>query len=105
MVMPSKNGPVILSTEVLQQQMKNHWPCPNGLLTSRTVFKLNEHGDVVESFVYAYDNSLVGREKFERQYDARGNWVLEDRSKWNSLTSCFEPVEITYRTITYYGDN
>lgn len=34
--------------------------------------------------------------------DAKGNWVKEIKSAWNSKSNSLEPVEVTYRIITYY---
>jgi len=102
--------------------------CGEGFLISRDVYAYNNQGNSVERLSYTGDRSLISREVivddahertievliynphgalrsriiYVREYDMRGNWIKEIKSKWNFKVSKFEPEEITYRTITYY---
>jgi len=63
---------------------------------------LDERGLIKEAATYTHDNILISRESQAREFDARGNWVKETRSRWNAEMDSFEPFEVRERVITYY---
>lgn len=101
MIAPGKSGPVVLS-DAAAARMKGVGPCGGGYLTSRTVFMLDERGLITDVAIYTHDNTLISRERQAREFDARGNWVKETRSRWNAEIDSFEPFEVRERVITYY---
>ena len=63
---------------------------------------LDERGLITDVAIYTHDNILISREGQAREFDARGNWVKETRSRWNAEMDSFEPFEVRERVITYY---
>jgi hypothetical protein len=102
MILSSSGGEAIVLTEPVKEKMKGLSPCVDGFLTSRTVFAYDDKDDLSETSSYTHDNSLISKETYYKEYDSRGNWVKEVKSKWNFKSGKIEPVEATYRTITYY---
>lgn len=78
-----------------------------GSLVGKEEYKYDEKGNIIEMTVRNYDGSIVSRETYSYEFDKIGNWVkmvsslvvFEDGRLKN------EPVEVTYRTITYYFDD
>ncbi len=97
----SVGGMVVLS-DSMKEQMKSVAPCVDGLLTSRTVFTLDDTGNISETAIYTHDNTLIGKERYSREYDSQGNWIKEIRLKWNPALNKYESIETTNRTITYF---
>jgi hypothetical protein len=71
---------------------------------SRTVYIIDENGDVSEERMFGADDNDVTKHLFKRELDGHGNWVVE---------KAFEPGKAggkpamrllwtTYRAITYY---
>ena len=102
MLVQSGKGKMVVLSDAIKDEMKRAPAHFDSLLTSRTVFTLDDAGHITEAATYAYDNSLVNRKKYAREFDARGNWIKEAVSSWNIKSSKFEPSYVTYRTITYY---
>jgi YD repeat-containing protein len=73
--------------------------------TGKEEYRYDERGNIVEMTVRApHDNSILSREAYTYEFDAVGNWT-----KMNTFLVVFEggklsyePVEVTYRNITYY---
>lgn len=70
-------------------------------------YKYDEKGNIIEMTLRNYDGSIISRETYSYEFDKIGNWVkmvsslvvFEDGELKN------EPIEVTYRTITYYFDD
>jgi TonB family protein len=71
---------------------------------SREAYKYDERGNVVEMKILDAGGSLVGQEVYSYEFDDVGNWTVMKTSaavvEGGKLS--YEPVEVTYRTITYY---
>lgn len=76
----------------------------DGTPPTREVMTPDGKGYLAESAEYAIDGSLLRKERYTREYDTYGNWTKETRMEWvtKNGNSYFEPVEVTYRIITYY---
>ncbi len=67
-------------------------------------FKYDDKGNVIEMILRGPNNAILSREVYTYEFDSVGNWtkmmtflvVFE-----NGLR--YEPVEVTYRTISYYS--
>lgn len=74
--------------------------------TGKEEYKRDDKGNLVEMTVRGDDGSILSREVYTYEFDDVGNWtkmvtalvVFED----GKLK--YEPVELTYRNITYYFD-
>lgn len=69
-------------------------------------YKYDDKGNVIELTLHGDDGSIQGRESYSYEFDRIGNWtkmvtslVLFEDGKLK-----YEPVEVTYRKITYYFD-
>jgi YD repeat-containing protein len=62
-------------------------------------------GNVTEEHRYKADGSLLGKWRHIYAYDTRGNWIRRTTARWVTTAHVpfFEPSEMTYRTLTYYG--
>jgi hypothetical protein len=79
---------------------------PGGAMENigRDEFKYDEDGNTIEMTIYAKDNSILHKEKYEYEFDPSGNWtkmtikraLIEQDKLW------FEPTEVVYRRIAYY---
>lgn len=78
-----------------------------GSLAGKEEYKYDEKGHIVEMTLRGADGSIVSRENYTYEYDRIGNWIKMVSSlvvfEGGKLKS--EPVEVTYRTITYYFDD
>jgi Flp pilus assembly protein TadD len=76
-------------------------------LVGKEEYRYDAKGNIVEMTMKGKDGSIVSREAYEYELDRFGNWkkmvtslvVFEDGQLKR------EPIEVTYRTITYYFDN
>jgi antitoxin component YwqK of YwqJK toxin-antitoxin module len=75
----------------------------DGSLVERTVFT----GDTTRGTRYTashYDatGALTEKEQYDREFDAKGNWIKQTRSQLNLMSGTWEVLEVTLRRITYY---
>lgn len=82
------------------------YPVAGGLV-GKEEYKYDERGNIVEMTVRDERGSILSREAYNYEFDKFGNWT-------KMVTSLFvfengelkrEPVEVTYRTLTYYYDD
>jgi len=67
-------------------------------------FKYDDKGNVIEMILRGPNNAILSREVYTYEFDSVGNWtkmmtflvVFENGVR-------YEPVEVTYRTISYYA--
>lgn len=102
MIVPGGGGGSVIVSDAEKDKMKGIPPCSDGLFISRAVFTLDDAGHIAESATYTSDNSLVGKQIYAREFDARGNWIKEIMSSWNAKSKRFQKSHTRYRTITYY---
>jgi TonB family protein len=68
--------------------------------------RYDEKGNVVETTLWSDDGLLTGKEVFAYEFDELDNWKSMTKSiaVYENGNISYEPVEITYRTFTYYFD-
>jgi protein TonB len=75
-------------------------------LTGRETYKYDEKGNISEMTSFNADGSLAKKEIYTYEYDFLGNWTKMTTSvaviEGGKIS--YEPIETTYRTISYYMD-
>jgi hypothetical protein len=99
-IVPGVGMSTMLSNE-MRHRLKGRGPCADDLLTSKTVFKRDHDGHLVEVAVYTGEGVLIERNAYSREYDSHGNWTKQTQSKWTPESDRFEPVALNYRKIVY----
>jgi hypothetical protein len=76
----------------------------DGSLERRDSLTYNEGGRIVERAGFKADGTLEYKWRAVYEFDSRGNWTKETKQTWVTKNgkSFFEPMLVTYRTITYY---
>lgn len=72
----------------------------------REEYEYDDKGNITGMTLRAADNSILSKESYKYEFDAVGNWTKMIASPVISNTgkATAKPVEVTYRTITYYFD-
>ena len=78
-----------------------------GGLVGKEEYKYDERGNITEMTVRDDRGSIVSREAYSYEFDKFGNWTKMTTSLvvFENGELKREPVEITYRTVTYYFDD
>lgn len=86
--------------------VNQYFPVAGAAPTGREVYKYDEKGNISEMTLMGSDGSMVSKETYKYEYDSLGNWTKMTTSVAvvENGTIAFEPVEVTYRTISYYLD-
>lgn len=73
-------------------------------LLQKWIYTYEDSPNPTQRDEYKSDGSLAIKESYSYEYDERGNWIKRVTSKLPSKSgeSQLEPVEVTYRTITYH---
>lgn len=112
----NKNGALVEQPHVLLEtaaydlkgnKIENaYFPIAGETLTGKEMYKYNEKGNISEMILQNADGSLLSKETYTYDYDAIGNWTRMATSVAVVADGklSFEPVETTYRVITYYLD-
>ena len=79
-------------------------PVEGTSLPGKEEYKYDDNGNIVEMILRGEDGSILSKETYTYELDEIGNW-----KKMTSLVAIYEngklvyePVEVTYRTISYY---
>ena len=74
--------------------------------TGREAYKYDNKGNITEMTLYDNNGSIVGKEAYTYELDAIGNWtkMVSSVAVLEAGKLSYEPIEVTYRTITYYFD-
>ncbi len=82
------------------------YPIP-GSLVGKEEYKYDEHGNITEMTVRDDRGSIVNREAYSYEFDKLGNWtkMVTSLVVFENGELKREPVEVTYRTVTYYFDD
>src|SRR6266498_589411 len=91
-MVPGGGGMSIMLSNEMRHRLKGVGPCSDALLTSKTVFKWDHDGHLMEVEVYTGEGVLIERNAYSREYDSYGNWIKQTQSKWRSESDRFEPV-------------
>src|SRR5687768_15097795 len=86
--------------------VNQYFPVAGTAPTGREVYKYDDKGNISEMTLKGSDGSMVSKETYKYDYDSLGNWTKMTTSVAvvENGTIAFEPVEVTYRTISYYLD-
>ena len=69
-------------------------------------YKYDKKGNIIEMTLRGNDGSIISREAYKYEFDRVGNWtkMVTSLVVFEAGELKYEPVESTYRTITYYFD-
>jgi YD repeat-containing protein len=75
-------------------------PAPSG----KEQYKYDSKGNIIEMVLRGDNGSILSKETYQYEMDELGNWkkMTTSVAVYENGTLGFEPVEVTYRTITYY---
>lgn len=78
-----------------------------GGLVGKEEYKYDDRGNITEMTVRDDHGSIVNREAYSYEFDKFGNWtkMVTSLVVFENGALKREPVEVTYRTVTYYFDD
>src|ERR1051325_7173086 len=78
-----------------------------GSLVGKEEYKYDERGNITEMTVRDERGSIISREAYTYEFDKLGNWtkMVTNLVVFANRELKREPVEVTYRTVTYYFDD
>jgi tetratricopeptide repeat protein len=78
-----------------------------GGVVGKEEYKYDEHGNITEMTVRDDHGAIVSREAYNYEFDELGNWtkMVTNLVVFENGELKREPVEVTYRTVTYYFDD
>ena len=78
-----------------------------GSLAGEEEYKYDEHGNITEMTVRDDSGSIISREAYSYEFDKLGNWtkMVTSLVVFENGELKREPIEVTYRTVTYYFDD
>ena len=82
------------------------YPVP-GSLVGKEEYKYDEKGNITEMTLRDERGAIVSREAYSYEFDKFGNWtkMVTSLVVFENGELKREPVEVTYRTVTYYFDD
>jgi TonB family protein len=80
------------------------YPAQGGGLVGKPEYQYDSNGNIVEMILHGADASILSREVYQYEFDEFQNWKKMTRftTVYENGNIGYEPVEVTYRTITYY---
>ncbi|MEP6921077.1 MAG: tetratricopeptide repeat protein [bacterium] len=95
-----------ITTYDLKGQRTDNASYPVGGSSGKEQYKYDENGNVGEMTLRGDDGSILSRETYQYQIDSVGNWtkMITNLVVFEDGKLKYEPIEVTYRTITYYYD-
>ena len=78
-----------------------------GAVAGKEEYKYDERGNMIEMTVRDDRGSIINREAYSYEFDKFGNWtkMVTSLLVFENGELKREPVEVTYRTVTYYFDD
>jgi len=78
-----------------------------GAVAGKEEYKYDDRGNITEMTVRDNRGSIVSREAYNYEFDKLGNWtkMVTSLVVFENGELKREPVEVTYRTVTYYFDD
>ena len=78
-----------------------------GAVAGKEEYKYDERGNITEMTVRDGGGSIISREAYSYEFDKFGNWtkMVTSLVVFENGELKREPVEVTYRTVTYYFDD
>jgi tetratricopeptide (TPR) repeat protein len=82
------------------------YPIP-GSLVGKEEYKYDERGNITEMTLRDERGAILSREAYSYEFDKFGNWtkMVTSLVVFENGELKREPVEVTYRTVTYYFDD
>jgi len=82
------------------------YPLKDGLV-GKEEYKYDERGNITEMTVRDDRGAIVSREAYRYEFDKLGNWrkMVTSLVVFENGELKREPIEVTYRTVTYYYDD
>lgn len=76
-------------------------------LIGKEEYKYDDRGNIVEMTMRDEKGMIINRESYSYEFDSIGNWtkMVTDLVLFEDGELKREPVEVTYRTLTYYFDD
>ncbi len=95
-----------VTTYNLKGERTDNASYPVGGSSGKEAYKYDEKGNIIEMTLHADDGSILSKETYEYQIDDVGNWtkMVTSLVVFEDGKLRYEPVEVTYRIITYYYD-
>ena len=79
-------------------------PVEGSAPSGKQQYGYDDKGNITEMVVRGDDGSILSKETYQYEFDELGNWkkMTTSVAVYEDGKLSFEPVEVTYRTITYY---
>ena len=79
-------------------------PVEGSTLPGKEEYRYDDNGNIVEMTLRGDDGSILSKETYKYEMDEMGNWkkMISSVAIYENGKVVYEPVEITYRTISYY---
>jgi TolA-binding protein len=76
-------------------------------LVGKEEYKYDNNGNIVEMTLRDESGTILSREAYDYEFDRFGNWtrMVTNLLVFEGGTLKHEPIEVTYRTLTYYFDD
>src|SRR5437867_6686753 len=80
------------------------YPVEGTTMPGKEQYQYDDKGNIIEMVLRADDGSILSKEKYDYEFDEFGNWkkMTSSVGVYESGKLSYEPVELTYRTISYY---
>jgi TonB family protein len=80
------------------------YPAEGTTLPGKEQYQYDDKGNIIEMVLRADDGSILSKEKYDYEFDEFGNWkkMTSSVGVYENGKLSYEPVELTYRTISYY---
>jgi TonB family protein len=81
-------------------------PAEQQTASGKEEFRYDSRNNVVEMTLRGADGALLSKEVYEYEFDELGNWrkMIRSIAVYENGKVGLEPIEVTYRNITYYFD-
>jgi tetratricopeptide (TPR) repeat protein len=79
-------------------------PVDTPTTTGKEQYRYDDKGNIVEMVLRGENGAILSKETYQYEIDELGNWkkMTTSVAVYENGNVAFEPVEVTYRTITYY---
>ena len=80
------------------------YPLEGGTMPGREQYQYDNKGNIVQMVLRGDDGAILTKETYEYEFDELGNWkkMTSSVAVYENGKVSYEPIEVTYRTITYY---
>ncbi len=80
------------------------YPMEGASLPGKEQYQYDTKGNIVQMILRGNDGAILTKENYEYEFDELGNWkkMTSSVAVYEDGKVSYEPIEVTYRTITYY---